>query len=62
MNVVVYELISDIVDRGNNLHEKELLELKVRNQMELFEIQKARAHEFKNQMLCIQAHIAGSGI
>lgn len=55
MNVVVYELISDIVDRGNNLHEKELLELKVRNQMELFEIQKARAHEFKNQMLCIQA-------
>lgn len=55
MNVVVYYLISDIVDRGNNLHEKKLLELKVRNQMELFEIQKARSHEFKNQMLCIQA-------
>lgn len=61
MNVFVYYLINDIIKREAKLHEKELLELQVKNQMETYrsisenyETQKSKAHEFKNQILCIQ--------
>lgn len=62
MNVFVYYLINDIVIREAKLHEKEILELQVKNQIEMyrsvsenFEIQKRKSHEFKNQILCIEA-------
>lgn len=62
MNVFVYALINDIVEREAKLHEKEMLELQVKNQIEMyrsvsenFEIQKRKYHEFKNQILCIEA-------
>lgn len=62
MNVFVYALINDIVEREAKLHEKEMLELQVKNQIEMyhsisenFEIQKRKSHEFKNQILCIEA-------
>lgn len=62
MNVFVYYLINDIVTREAKLHEKEILELQVKNQIEMyrsvsenFEIQKRKLHEFKNHILCIEA-------
>lgn len=62
MNVFVYYLINDIVEREAKLHENAILELQVKNQMgmyrsmsENFEIQKQKSHEFKNQILCIES-------
>ncbi len=62
MNIFVYYLINDIVERETKLHEKEILELQVKNQIQMYhsisenyEIQKNKAHEFKNQILCIEA-------
>lgn len=62
MNIFVYYLINDIVDRETKLHEKEILEMQVKNQMKIYhsisenyELQKSKAHEFKNQILCIEA-------
>lgn len=62
MNVFVYYLIGDIVDRDSQLYEKKMFELEVKNQMEIyrsisenFEKQKNKAHEFKNQILCIES-------
>ena len=62
MNVFVYYLINDIVIRDAKLHEKEMLELQVKNQIQMyrsvsenFDIQKRKSHEFKNQILCIEA-------
>lgn len=62
MNVFVYYLINDIVIQEAKLHEKEILELQVRNQIEIYrsvsenyEIQKRKSHEFKNQILCIES-------
>ena len=62
MNVFVYYLINDIVIREAKLHEKEILELQVKNQIEMYrsvsenyEVQKRKSHEFKNQILCIES-------
>ena len=62
MNIFVYYLMNDIVERENKLHEKEILEMQVKNQMKIYhsisenyELQKSKAHEFKNQILCIEA-------
>lgn len=62
MNIFVYYLINDIIDREAKLHEKEILEMQVKNQVNMYrsisenyEIQKRRSHEFKNQILCIEA-------
>lgn len=62
MNLFVYYLINDIVVREAKLHEKEILELQVKNQIEMyrsisenFEMQKRKSHEFKNQILCIES-------
>lgn len=61
INIFVYYLINEIVERETKLHEKEILELQVKNQMELYqsisdnyERQKHKTHEFKNHILCIQ--------
>lgn len=62
MNVFVFYLINDILIREAKLNEKEILELKVQNQIEMyrsisenFDIQKRKSHEFKNQILCIES-------
>ncbi len=62
MNVFVYYLINDIVVRENHLHEKNMLKLQVDDQIKMyrsisenFELQKRKSHEFKNQLLCIEA-------
>lgn len=59
MNIFVYYLISDIMEHEAKLHEKEILEMQEKNQVELYhsmlehyEQQKRRSHEFKNHILC----------
>ena len=54
MNVFVYYLINDIVIRDAKLHEKEMLELQVKNQIQMyrsvsenFDIQKRKSHNLK---------------
>lgn len=61
MNVFVYYLINSIIEREAKLHEKELFEVQVKNQMDMyrsvsdnFEKQKRKSHEFKNHILCIE--------
>lgn len=62
MNLYVYYLINDIVIREAKLREKEIAELHVKNQIEMYrsvsenyEIQKRKSHEFKNHILCIES-------
>lgn len=62
MNVYVYYLVDDIVNREAKLHEKEILELQVKNELKMFhslsenfEKQKRQTHEFKNHVLGIEA-------
>lgn len=64
MNVFVYYLVHNIVERETELHEKSLFEIQVKNQMEMYrsisenyEKQKRKAHEFKNHILCIEGLI-----
>lgn len=62
MNVVVFYLINDVVDRKVQLYEDRIFRLKVKNQAEMyrsisenFDKQKKRTHEYKNQISCIEA-------
>lgn len=62
MNVFVYYLINDIVNNEAKLHEKEILELQVKNELKMyysisenFEMQKRQAHEFRNHILCVES-------
>jgi signal transduction histidine kinase len=62
MNVFFYYLLNDIVKREMELQGKRLFELQVKNQVEMYrsvseryEQQKNNSHEFKNQILCIEA-------
>lgn len=62
MNIFVYFLINDIVTSEAKLHEKEILGLQFKNQIDMYrsisenyEIQKKKSHEFKNHILCIES-------
>ena len=62
MNIFVYFLINDIVTSEAKLHEKEVLGLQFKNQIDMYrsisenyEIQKKKSHEFKNHILCIES-------
>lgn len=62
MNIFVYFLINDIVTTEAKLHEKEILGLQFKNQIDMYrsisenyEIQKKKSHEFKNHILCIES-------
>lgn len=61
MNIFVYYLINNIMEREMELHEKKIFEIQVKNQLEMynsisdnFERQKQKSHEFKNHILCIE--------
>lgn len=61
-NIFIFYLLKDILKREKQLHEKELYDTEVRNKSEMYhslaenhEQQKRKAHEFKNQIMCIQA-------
>lgn len=62
MNVVIFYVMNDIVKRNAQLSEAKILEIQVKEQTqkyryisENYESQKAKAHEFKNQIQCIEA-------
>lgn len=65
MNIVVFYLINDIVERETQLYESRILRLQVKSQAEKyqsisdnFEKQKKRTHEYKNQIECMESLLA----
>lgn len=61
MNIVVFYLINDIVEREVKLHENRVFQIQAKNQLEMcrsisetFDNQKRRTHEYKNQIACIE--------
>ncbi len=61
MNIVVFYLIYDIVERETQLYESRIFQLQAKNQTEKyqsisenFDKQKKRTHEYKNQIECIK--------
>ena len=64
MNIVVFYLINDIVDRETQLYEDRIFRLQAKNQAQMyrsisenFDKQRKKAHEFKNQIMCIESLI-----
>ena len=62
MNIFMYYLINDIIEREVGLKEREAEYAQVKNQVDIYntmreslERQKERAHEFKNHILCVDA-------
>lgn len=60
MNIVVFYLINDILDREMTIRKNKIFEMQVRNQTDMyrsisenFDKQKKKTHEFKNHILCI---------
>ena len=65
MNIVVFYLINDIVERETQLYESRIFRLQVKSQAEKyqsisdnFEKQKKRTHEYKNQIECMESLLA----
>ena len=65
MNIVVFNLINDIIDREMKLHENRVFQMQVKNQMNMyrsisenFDNQKQKTHEYKNQIICIESLLA----
>lgn len=61
MNIVVFYLINDIVERETKLYEHKIFQLQVKRQSEMyqsisenFDRQKKRTHEYKNQIDCME--------
>jgi len=61
MNIMVFYLLQDIAGRERELQEKRIYEREARNQLKLYksisdniETQRAKTHEYQNQMACIQ--------
>lgn len=64
MNIFIYFLINDIIEREVEIKEKEAEYAQFRNQIDIYntvheslERQKERAHEFKNHILCVDSLI-----
>lgn len=62
MNIVVFYLINDVVEREAQLHENKVFQIQAKNQLEMyqsisesFDKQKRKTHEYKNQMSCIES-------
>ena len=62
MNIVVFYLINDIVEREMKMHENKVFQIQAKNQLEMYQsisenydTQKRKTHEFKNQILCIES-------
>lgn len=62
MNIVVFYLINDIVERETQLYESRIFQLQAKNQAEKyqsisenFDKQKKRTHEYKNQIECVES-------
>lgn len=62
MNIVVFYLINDIVERETKMHENKVFQIQAKNQLEMyrsisenFDNQKRKTHEYKNQISCIES-------
>lgn len=62
MNIVVFYLINDIVEREIKIHENKIFQIQTKNQLEMyqsisenFDTQKRKTHEYKNQIECIES-------
>lgn len=62
MNIVVFYLINDIVEREMKMHENKIFQIQTKNQLEMyrsisenFDNQKRKTHEYKNQISCIES-------
>ena len=62
INLAAFYLLCDIVKRERRIHEDDLFREKVKNQAEMYksvydnyELQRKRAHEYKNQIMCMEA-------
>jgi len=62
MNIVVFYLINDILDRELKMHENKIFQIQAKNQLEMyqsisenFDKQKRKTHEYKNQIACIES-------
>ncbi len=62
ITVVMFYLMCDIVKRERRIREDDLFREKVKNQMDMYksiydnyELQRKRAHEYKNQIMCMEA-------
>lgn len=61
INIIVFYLVCDILKRERRIREDDMFRIKVRNQTELYkalytnyEKQRKKAHEYKNQVLCME--------
>ncbi len=62
MNVVVFYLINDVVEREAQMHENKVFQIQAKNQLEMyrsisenFDNLKRKTHEYKNQISCIES-------
>lgn len=62
MNIVVFYLINDIVEKEMKMHENRIFQIQAKNQLEMyksisenFDNQKRKTHEYKNQISCIES-------
>lgn len=62
MNIIVFYLINDIVEREIKIHENKVFQIQAKDQLEMyrsisenFDSQKRKTHEFKNQISCIES-------
>lgn len=62
MNIIVFYLINDIVEREMKIHENKVFQIQARDQLEMyksisenFDNQKRKTHEYKNQISCIES-------
>lgn len=62
MNIVVFYLINDVVEREAQMHENKVFQIQAKNQLEMyrsisenFDSQKRKTHEYKNQISCIES-------
>ncbi len=62
MNILLFYLINDIMEREMKMHENKVFQIQAKNQLEMyrsisesFDNQKRKTHEYKNQISCIES-------
>jgi sensor histidine kinase regulating citrate/malate metabolism len=62
MNILVFYLIRDVVERETQMHENQIFQIRAKNQLEMyrsisenFDNQRRKTHEYKNQISCIES-------
>ncbi len=62
MNIIVFYLINDIVEREMKIHENKVFQIQAKDQLEMyrsisenFDNHKRKTHEYKNQISCIES-------